>query len=334
MFEALILNWIGTLFWEKSAIEIKSIWNTLKVHEKIHISNMFQMIISLLILSFTRNFKFVFDLRLVFLFLVLIISSILFNIFVIKAIEKADRSTNGLLSILAIPLLLVSDIFLKYDITTYHIIWIIFIVTTLLTISLKWTINLKWAQFTLLTQVFAFINIMIFKFIITNYASTEILNIIMSFVLYIWSFALIFKKSDRFEVLSKVYDRKYIKFWVFWWLGWAFNSMWFMFGPASVITALKRILSMFWWVVMWKIYFHEERFFQKMASVWVIAMWVVIMNFPIIVTNKALLTSVNTALLIKWDVKWYSQALKESNIDLSKNFRENAARAEQLYSIN
>ncbi|HBA45016.1 TPA: hypothetical protein DCZ31_03465 [Patescibacteria group bacterium] len=83
---------------------------------------MFQMIISLLILSFTRNFKFIFDIRLVFLFLVLIISSILFNIFVIKAIENADRSTNGLLSILAIPLLLVSDIFLKYDITTYHII--------------------------------------------------------------------------------------------------------------------------------------------------------------------------------------------------------------------
>ena len=110
--------------------------------------------------------------------------------------------------------------------------------------------------------------------------------------------------------------------------------MWFMFWPASVITALKRMLSMFWWVVMWKIYFHEERFFQKMTSVWIISFGVVIMNLPIIITNKELLTSVNTALLIKWDIKWYNQALKKSNINLSKNFIKNGASVEQLYSIN
>lgn len=334
MFEALILNWIGTLFNENSSIEIKKIWDELSIAEKVHIWNLFMVLVSIIIIIFTWNTKLIFNINLVFIIIITIIWNLCFSYFVQQAIVKADRSTNGLLSILAIPLLLVSDIFLKYDITTYHIIWIFFIITTLITISFRWTINLKWAKYTLITQIFAFINIMIYKIAITNYISTELMNIIISLCIFIITFIYILSKKWSKNSFKKIYQKKYIKFWLLWWLGWVFNSMWYMFWPASVITALKRILSMFWGVVMWKIYFHEERFFQKMASVGVIAMWVVIMNFPIIVTNKALLTSVNTALLIKWDVKWYSRALKESNIDLTKNFKENAARAEQLYSIN
>jgi len=175
---------------------------------------------------------------------------------------------------------------------------------------------------------------MIFKIIITKYTSTEILNIIISLAMFIISFFAILHNTNSMNSIKKIYKAKYIKFWIFWWLWGAFNSMWYIFWPASIITALKRILSMFWWVVMWKIYFHEEKFYQKLSSVAVISLWVVIMNFPLLVTNKAMLASVNSALLIRWDIKWYRQVLKKQNIDLNNNLKNEVWRPELLYSLN
>lgn len=334
MFESLILNWIWTFFGEKSSVEIKKIWNELKLIEKIHIANLFQIIISICILLITRNMKFNFDYMFLLIMAVIIIWNICFSYFVMHAIEKADRSTNWLFSVLAIPLLLVSDLLLRYNITPYHIIWIIFIITTLIFVSYKWSINLTWVKYTIATQIFSFVNIMVFKIAITKYASTEIMNILTSLIMLILSFSyIIFNKNSK-QTLKNIYQTKYIKFGIYWWLGWAFNSMWYIFGPASIITALKRILSMFWWVVMWKIYFHEEKFYQKLSSVAIISLWVVIMNLPTLISNKAMLTSVNSALLIKWDIKWYKQSLKTQDINLNKNLKESIARPELLYNLN
>lgn len=334
MFESLILNGIGTFFWEKSSIEIKTIGKELNLIEKVHIANLFQIIVSVCMILVTRNFKFEYDNTFLIIFWIIIIGNIGWNYFVMKAIEKADRSTNWLFSTLAIPLLLVSDLILRYNITTYHIIGIFFIITTLVFISFKWTINLTWVKYTLATQVFAFINIMLFKIAITKYASTEMMNIITSLMMFSLTFLVIMVRKDSLKTFKNVYRAKYIKFWIFWWLGWAFNSMWYVFGPASIITALKRILSMFWWVVMWKIYFHEEKFYQKLSSVAVISIGVVIMNLPLIITNKAMLVNINTALLIKWDVKWYKEALISQNQNLDKNLKDQIARPELLFSLN
>ncbi|MDD2565356.1 MAG: hypothetical protein PHZ26_00635 [Candidatus Gracilibacteria bacterium] len=334
MFESLILNGIGTFFGEKSAIEIKKIGNELKLIEKIHISNLFQIIISICILLITGNMRFNFDNTFLMIIIAMIIGSIGFNYFVMQAIEKADRSTNGLFSVLSIPLLLVSDLFLNYGITTYHIIGIIFIITTLVFISFRGSINLTGVKYTIATQIFAFINIMLFKIAITKYASVELLNILISSIMFIFSLSFILIKSNSINNIKKIYKVKYIKFGIFGGLGGAFNSMGYVFGPASIITALKRILSMFWGVVMGKIYFHEEKFYQKLSSVAIIGLGVVIMNLPVLISNKVMLASVNSALLIKGDIKGYKQVLKTQNIDLNKNLKESIARPEFLYNLN
>lgn len=332
MLESLLLNWIWTFFWEKCSVEIKAIWLKLSLFEKIHILNIFQIIVSGFIMLITKNFKFIFNLEFLVLFIASIIWSILFNLFVMKAIEKADRSTNTLLSIVAIPLLLISDILLWYNITTYNIIWIIFIVTVLLLISFRWTINTKWAKYVLITQFFAFINIALFKYMISNYTSTEMLNVIQSFSMATISFIIVVKNKWWARKIVELYDRKYILFWLYSWLWWALNSMWFAFWPASIITAMKRILSMFWWVVMWKIYFHEEKTLQKFASVWFLSLWVVIMNFQAISSNKQFLASINSSLL-KWDIKWYKQELEANWVNLWDNLKNNLSRVDQLYWI-
>ena len=279
MLTAFLLTLTWTFFWEQAAIKIKKI-NKLHQYQKWLLILFFEFIISATILIFFIKWTyFKISTLSILLEIILIILIIEFFYFVIKVIEESDRSTATIFSSLVIPLLLITDIILWYNITYYQILWVIFISTILLYNSFSWVINTKWIKYILITNLISLVSISIYKYLITNYTNAYTqLNIQSLFGSILLSLLII--KNYWLKWIKKLLNKNYLLIGLLRGSGTTITWIAYMFWPASIVTVFKRISTMFWWTIFWKIIFEENNFKQKLVSIAFISIWIIIINIP------------------------------------------------------
>ena len=330
MINIFIISLVWTFLSESSTSKLKQVWENLTFYQKWFILNIIKIIFLILVLLSIWKWEFDFNVISITLLILYSLLWILFTYFAINAINKADRSTNSLFSVIILPILLFWDIMIWYDINMYHIIWVIFIVSVLILSSYKWSISTKWLSYVIWAQIVASMWITIYKFMITNYSSVEAISIIDSFLmLSIFFFIIIY--NIWFNWVKDCLKINSLKIWflsAIWQTLWLFA---YLFWPASIVTAIKRMLQMFWWVMFWHFVFKEENFWKKIWNLAVLSIWIIIMNFQAINVNANFILNINLS-LFKWDISWYKTHI-EQTIDID-NFSNNIKHSNLPYYFN
>ncbi|PIP68714.1 hypothetical protein COW91_03335 [Candidatus Nomurabacteria bacterium CG22_combo_CG10-13_8_21_14_all_32_8] len=183
----------------------------------------------------------------------------------LHAIEEADRSTLGFIMISTIPLLLVVDKILGYEIDIFNIFGISIIVLGLLILLFNHGINKKGIGYVVFSSINAVATLSIYKYCITNYNSVEAQQIITSiflllflFFMSIWKF-----KQNPFDSLFK---KELLVQSISNGLGGVIISFAYLFAPASIITSGKRASSILWSIISGNRYFHEKHIIVKIIS--------------------------------------------------------------------
>lgn len=193
----------------------------------------------------------------------------------LQAIIKADRSTNAFLTIITIPLLLIVDIALGYDIAALQIIGIVIIIIALCTLYIKHGIRKKGSAYIILWACGAVITISLFKYNITHYNSVEAEGAYMYLILCAYSLimTLIYDRRNPFPYLFKYpYNLESLTRGV----AVPLLSFAYMFGTASIILTAKRVLSIIWSIFFGNHYFHEKRIGIKIICLVVVFLGLVL----------------------------------------------------------
>jgi len=97
-----------------------------------------------------------------------------------QAVHHADRSTSSVMSMIAIPLLLVSDIVLGYGVSLRQIIGVGVLVVVLGVAIFRGEFSMKGMKYVISANLVSIATIIVFKYSTTHYASTEMMNLLIS----------------------------------------------------------------------------------------------------------------------------------------------------------
>ncbi len=183
----------------------------------------------------------------------------------VLAITKSERSSFGFIRTLTIPLLLIADLFLGYNLSGWQIGGIILISLALFILFLNHGVKKRGVGLVFLSMFGSVITISLFKYNITNFNSVEAEQFLLSLLLAVLFFFLtiIFEKKNPLKLIFKpafLIQAVAVGF------GGTLHSLAFAFAPASVITAVIRSASVFWGLVSGQFYFHEKKIILKIAS--------------------------------------------------------------------
>ena len=295
MIYAILLMLAWTFLWEQAAIRIKK-YKEIQPYQKAMVITFFQTLISGLSIYFFAGFEFQINILNIILSLVLIAWVVGFYYFAIKTIEVADRSTSSIFSVLVLPMLLISDLVLWYEINMYQIVWVLFITFILLLSSYNGTLNLKWLKYILTTTGIAFLNTMVFKYTISHGSNVSTMLFIQSIFAMLIAIMVVYKQM-WLNWIKAMMKKDYMIIWAIRGTNTMLTSLAYMFGPASIISSFKRMCAMFWWVVFWKLIFHEANLWRKMGNVALLSLWILVMNVPALAANVEWIKKVQTSVL-------------------------------------
>ncbi|MDO8553013.1 MAG: hypothetical protein Q7S01_05860 [bacterium] len=216
------------------------------------------------IILYSGNFVFaleslpVFGTRIILEFAILIVG--------LKAIALADRSTFSFIHSGTIPLLLAIDIFLGYAISPSQLAGILLFCAVIVVLAFSKGIDKRGAFLVAVLTVGAAITLSLFKYDITHYNSLEaeqfLAYLIMLILLFFYN--LLVLKENSFRAFRKVgfFAQSFT-------IGIAavLISFAYLYGAASIITALKRIGEVSWSLISGRIYFHESHILIKLFLV-------------------------------------------------------------------
>lgn len=183
----------------------------------------------------------------------------------LHAIVKAERSTLGFLMILTIPLLLVVDFLLGYQLTVSAMLGIGLIVVGLIFLLINHGLDKKGVGYVLFSAFNAVATISLYKYLITHYNSVAGQQIPMFLIVlvFLYIMARVVSKQDPFKYLLR---REFLAQSVSRGLSGAFISFAYVYAPASVITSAKRGLAVLLSIVSGRAYFHEKHFVIKVVA--------------------------------------------------------------------
>lgn len=261
----------GTLFAELSnALGKKEIKQKKETVFSMGFLNTFFVVLTFLVIALILPEKFVFSSASLPTLIPRILLEITQMTFLMFAISKAPRSSFGFLRVLTIPLLLIADITLGYDISQMQLIAIGIIVTTLLFLFLNHGIKKKGSVFVLFTACNAVLTISLYKYNITYYNSViaEQLIALSCVLLYFFISARLYTKENPLRLLKK---RLFLFQSVSSGVAHILESFAYLFAPASVIIAAKRSSTIMWSIISGRVYFHEKHVLRKFLGFVVIA---------------------------------------------------------------
>jgi drug/metabolite transporter (DMT)-like permease len=225
------------------------------------------------------------DLELVFntasipLLIVRLIFEVLQSYFTLLAIKQCDRSTFSILRVLTIPLLVIADIVLWYQFTSYSLIWIAIILLSFIWFNTNHrTINWKGWYFALFTAINAVITLSLFKYSITNYGNSLEID---QWIMALWTVIFFIWYNLKKEKKIGLYLLKKEK--IFWiqWILMAITSIIlsysYLYLNASEATAVKRAWEMFWSVLAGFVFFQETNFIKKILFALCIILGLIVM---------------------------------------------------------
>ncbi len=221
------------------------------------------LVFAILMILFTGNTQF--SMASIPLFILLLILEMAQTYSSLHAVVLAERSTFGFLMIGTIPLLLVVDSLLGYNITVNSMIGISIIIIGLLILLLNHGLSKKGIWYVLFSTVNAVATVSIYKYMITVYNSVEMQIIVTCIVLLVFLFIMakwktkenpflyIFKKEMFIQSVSRGVSGMIMSFA-------------YVFAPASIIISGKRGISVLAAVVSGNRVFHEKRLSVKILS--------------------------------------------------------------------
>ena len=301
MLQAFLLAFLWTLSTEQANILIKK-YESLHTYQKIFLIILSEFFVGLLFGILFQDLHFSLSLASIILTIICSLSVFWFFYFYVKSVEIADRSLVAIFSVIILPALMIADYFMWYALDIFQIVWIFWIVFVLIYSSYSNTLNLKWLRYVLLSQLFWFISIVSFKILIMNYSSVYAqmaLNALIVSLIYLFMLIKILWKQSIFEILKKDYL-----------LVGAFYGVWsllawlaYLFWPATIVTAFKRVWAMFWWVVFGKLVFHEMNFWKKLANVMILLFFIFWMNASAFASNLSWVKKLSM-INLKTDINW------------------------------
>lgn len=180
------------------------------------------------------------------------------------AVIKADRSTYNFIRTLTIPLLLLADYVLGYQLGVWPMIGTTLIAVTLFIAFMNGGIKKQGSGFAIFSAVNAVITISLFKYDIANFNSIAAEQLLISLIL-LASFAylaLAKAKENPFRFLARpVFFLQSAAIG----LGGVIESFGYGYGAASIMTAAKRASAIFWSILSGKLYFQEKGVIFKFA---------------------------------------------------------------------
>jgi len=184
----------------------------------------------------------------------------------LRAIALADRTTFSFIHTGTIPLLLAVDIFLGYAISPSQIAGIALFCGTILIVALNKGIEKRGALNVVLLTLSAVVTLSLFKYDITHYNSLEAEQFMANFILLVYLFFLnlFVYKENSFRAFRRVglFAQSFTMG-----LAAVLVSFAYVYGAASVITALKRIGEVSWSLLSGRIYFNEKHVLIKLFLV-------------------------------------------------------------------
>lgn len=186
------------------------------------------------------------------------------------ALSLADRSTNGFLRVLTLPLLLLVDAVLGYALTVHQVIGVSFIVLAFIFLFINHGIRKQGSGFVIFSAVNAVATISLYKYDITNYNSVAAEQIIIFAILsvYFLLMAVFVSKENPFLMLK---NRKLLLQPILHGMGGTILSFAYALAPASVITSAKRSVEVLWSILSGNLIFKEKHFAVKVTAFALIA---------------------------------------------------------------
>ncbi len=183
----------------------------------------------------------------------------------IKAVVMADRSTFAFLRLITIPLILMLDIILGYNISPLEIIGILLIFIILIYMLSGQTLNRKGSGLIILFSVLAPITLALYKYDITHFNSVagENTPIFLVELVFFTILAYRHKREKTWSFLLKPFAEGQS---ILAGLGTTLDLYAYAYAPASIALTFKRATSVLWSIIFGNIYFHEKKLKQKLVG--------------------------------------------------------------------
>jgi len=195
------------------------------------------------------------------------------------AIKHCDRSTFSILRVLTIPLLVIADMLLWYQFSSYSLIWIAIILFSFIVFNINTkTINWTGWYFAIFTAINAVITLSLFKYSLTHYwNSLEIDQGIMALGTVIFFLIYNYNRERKFWYYLLKKEKIFWIQWILMALTSIIISYTYVYLNASEATAVKRAWEMFWSVLAGFIFFQEKHLWKKILFALCIIIWLIIM---------------------------------------------------------
>lgn len=183
----------------------------------------------------------------------------------LTAIEKASRSTFSFLRLLTIPLLLLVDISLGYDISTAAMIGMAVMFFGVSFVLFDKNFEKAGSKLIIFTAMNAVLTISLYKYNIEHFNSVAGEQIPMAAILLVYFFILSRIKNHEHPIAllkQRIFQKQTLASGI----GSAFDAFAYSFAPASVITTARRGFAVFWSILSGQHYFHERHILLKLLT--------------------------------------------------------------------
>lgn len=182
----------------------------------------------------------------------------------LKAIALASRSTYSFIHIGTVPILLLIDLFIiNAPIGAWQIIGITAIVLAILILSMNHGIDKKGLAFVILSTVNGAATLTLFKYNISHFNTVEAEQFLLTGIILIYLGISAWKRfgENPLKLLRKpIFFAQSASYGS----GIVLDSFAYLFAPTSLITTVKRAISIFWSVLSGHYLFKETKFITKL----------------------------------------------------------------------
>jgi drug/metabolite transporter (DMT)-like permease len=291
MTSGIMILFFGCFFLEQSTVLKKKLGAEIDIHQLSLLMMLATTIFAFIIVFLGEDWNFTRTLTSFFLLIFQVLAGVLFQELTNQAIHHADRSTFSVMSAIAIPLLLISDIVLGYGVSWRQIAGVILLTAMLGIAIFRGDFSMKGVKYVIASNLVSIGTIIAFKYSTSYYTSTEMMNLLNSGLMSFLFFVIVSRTKGR-KGIKDALKPKYFGFASIYGMGGVLAAMAYKYMIASMVIALKRFFSMMFGVITGKLYFHEENVLRKLSIASLIGIGVFVMNIEPLVASY-LGTSVN-----------------------------------------
>jgi hypothetical protein len=219
----------------------------------------------LIVIAIVRHGEFIFSINSMPTFITRAVLEIILLFVSLEAVTQASRSTFSFLRIITIPLLLVSDIVLGYNIGLMQIIGISLMVLALIFLLINHGLSRGGKLLSIFSALLAVGTITLYKYDISHFNSVEAEQIIMQLIL-LTALITITRIRTGEHLFRYLVDRTFFLQSIAAGAGSVMLSFAYLYAPASVLTTGKRSFSVLTALASGQKFFREKRLGTKLIA--------------------------------------------------------------------